>query len=104
MFRWRRGQERDRRIALTQAGLTTLCALSGVSLALLQLNFVKLLYWSALLNGMTVAPVLILLLLLSTKRAAIGDLSMHWSLRALCWLATLVTSGALTAHFVLEVM
>lgn len=104
MFRWPRGHERDKRVAMTQAGLTAFCALAGVSLALLQFSFVKVLYWGALLNGMTVSPVLILLLLLSTKRAAIGDLSVHWSLRALSWLATLVTSGALTAHFVLEVI
>jgi Mn2+/Fe2+ NRAMP family transporter len=63
---------------------------------------VKAFYWSALINGMTLAPVLVLLVLLGATRAAVGDLHAHWMTRALCWLAAIVTGGALAVHVLLE--
>lgn len=74
----------------------------GVALTLLHVEPIRLLYWSAVLNGSTATPVMVMLVLLSMKRAAVGDLSTHWTLRALCWLATLFAGAALAARFVCE--
>jgi hypothetical protein len=43
-----------------------------------------------------------LLVLLSTKRSAVGSLSAHWTLRGLCWLATLCMGAAFCARFSCE--
>jgi Mn2+/Fe2+ NRAMP family transporter len=51
---------------------------------------------------MTVTPVLVLLVLLSSKRGAVGDLSAHWSLRALSWLAVIATACVVISHAVLR--
>ncbi|MGF6852300.1 NRAMP family divalent metal transporter [Paraburkholderia sp. CI3] len=102
-FDWPHGQRRDRRIAVLLVALAGLGTLLGVALGLWHVDPVKALYWSAIVNGMTITPVLVLLVLLSAKREAVGEIVAHWSLRALCWLATLITGMVVVAHFVLEV-
>lgn len=97
-----RGEERNRFIALTLVVVMALGIAIGFSLALLQFEPVRVLYWAAVLNGSTATPVMVLLVLLSTRHSAVGDLSAHWMLRALCWLATLAMSAALVARFAIE--
>ncbi|WP_336602844.1 hypothetical protein [Paraburkholderia bengalensis] len=86
-------------IAITALGTALAMLLSALGV-----DPVMALYWSAIVNGMTITPVLILLILLSAKREAIGDLAAHVSLRALCWVATLATGVALVAHYVLAIV
>ncbi|SAK90269.1 natural resistance-associated macrophage protein [Caballeronia hypogeia] len=101
-FEWERGERRDGRIAAVLVGIMLIGVAGAMLLAALQIDAARALYWSALVNGMTVTPVLVLLVLLSSKREAVGDLAAHWTLRALSWLATIATAAALSAHFVLE--
>ena len=103
-FDWPHGKSRDWRIALVLVALAGFGTLLGLGFALSRINPITALYWSAVVNGMTITPVLVLLVLLSAKREAVGDTVAHWSLRALCWLATLVTGIVVSAHFVLEVV
>ncbi|WP_322032725.1 NRAMP family divalent metal transporter [Paraburkholderia sp. J76] len=103
-FGWPQGEQRDRRIA----GVLVALMVTSTAIALLfhacGVDPVKACYWSALANGMTIAPVLILLLLLSRRREAVGEMKTHGFTRALCWLATLATGAALAVHSVLEFM
>jgi Mn2+/Fe2+ NRAMP family transporter len=99
-----RGERRERLLAQSVVAIMGVGVAIAVGLALRRVEPVKALYWSALVNGMTVTPVLVLLLLLSSAREAVGDLAAHWSLRALAWLATVATAAALVAHFVLEIV
>jgi Mn2+/Fe2+ NRAMP family transporter len=57
------------------------------------------LYWSAVVNGTTATPVMVLLVLLGTRHSAVGDLSAHWTLRALSWLATVGMGAAVVARY-----
>ncbi|MCP3711580.1 divalent metal cation transporter [Paraburkholderia sp. CNPSo 3274] len=102
-FGWPQGEQRDRRIA----GILVLLMAASAIIALLFCAFgvdpLRACYWSALTNGMTVSPVLILLVLLSARRAAVGEMKAHWFTRTLCWLATVMTCAALAVHFVLKV-
>jgi len=102
-FRWKRGERRDRRIAYVLVATIALGTIAAVVLTHYHVDPVRALYWSAVVNGMTVTPVLVLLVLLSSKREAVGDLAAHWALRALSWLATIATAAAVIAHFILEV-
>ncbi|WP_244817357.1 NRAMP family divalent metal transporter [Caballeronia sp. Lep1P3] len=101
-FDWPRGERRDRRIAWLLLAVMVAGIVGAVVLAMRHVEPVKALYWSAVVNGMTVTPVLALLVLLSSKREVVGDLVAHWTLRALSWLATLATAATIVAHFVLE--
>jgi len=78
--------------------------LVGISLLLMRVNPIRVLYWSAVLNGMTAAPVMALLVLLSTKRSAVGDLSTHWTLRALSWMGIACMGAAVVARYVFKWM
>ena len=102
-FDWPRDQQRDRRISVLLIAVAALGTLLGLALCLSHVDPVTALYWSAVVNGMTMTPVLVLLVLLSAKREAVGEMVAHWSLRALCWIATLITGVVVVAHFVLEV-
>jgi Mn2+/Fe2+ NRAMP family transporter len=97
-----RGDERNQVIAWALVVIMTLGVAIGVSLSLLRIEPIRVLYWAAVLNGSTATPVMVLLVLLSTRRSAVGDLSAHWTLRALCWLATLCMGAALVARFACE--
>jgi Mn2+/Fe2+ NRAMP family transporter len=101
-FDWPNGEPRDQRVGLLLIAITVLGVIVAMGLDAFAVDPIMALYWSAVVNGMTVTPVLVLLVLLGTRHAAVGDLAAHWSLRALSWLATFVTGAALTAHFVLE--
>jgi len=74
----------------------------GVALVGAHLEPLRVLYWGAVVNGSTATPVMFMLVLLSTKHSAVGDLSAHWVLRSLCWLATLCAGAALVSLFALE--
>jgi Mn2+/Fe2+ NRAMP family transporter len=102
-FGWPQGEQRDRRIAGLLVALMLIATVIAVLFDAFGVDPLKACYWSALTNGMTVTPVLILLVLLSAHRKAVGDMKVHWLTRALCWLATLATGAALIAHSVLEV-
>ncbi|PVX61385.1 NRAMP (natural resistance-associated macrophage protein)-like metal ion transporter [Paraburkholderia unamae] len=103
-FGWPQGEQRDRRIA----GVLVLLMMVSAIIALLFYAFgvdpLRACYWSALTNGMTVSPVLILLVLLSARRDAVGEMKAHWLTRALCWLATVVICAALAAHAIVQVL
>lgn len=103
LFDWARGERRDIRIARMLTGIAALGTALGVVLGAWHVDLVRALYWSAIVNGMTMTPVLVLLVLLSAKSEVVGSMAAHWSLRALCWLAALVTGAVVVAHFVLEV-
>ncbi|RFU49787.1 divalent metal cation transporter [Paraburkholderia sp. DHOC27] len=98
---WEKGRD-DERVQLIARALLVIMAIgvaTGVLLCALRFEPMRVLYWAAVLNGSTATPVMVLLVLLSTRRSAVGDLSAHWTLRALCWLATLVMGAALVARF-----
>jgi Mn2+/Fe2+ NRAMP family transporter len=99
---WERGERRDRRIAGLLAAIMAAGMAIATALAASHVEPAKALYWSAVVNGMTVTPVLVLLVLLSSKRGAVGDLSAHWSLRALSWLAVIATACVVISHAVLR--
>lgn len=98
-FAWRRDKHRDQRTALAVVVLMVIGGVTGVSLSVMHTNPIRILYWSAVLNGMTAAPVMALLVLLSTRKSAVGDLSAHWMLRMLSWLAIACTGAAVVARY-----
>jgi Mn2+/Fe2+ NRAMP family transporter len=93
---------RDKKIGWWLVVVMVIGISTAVALTLRDVEPVRALYWSALVNGMTVTPVLVLLVLLSSKREAVGNLKAHWVLRALSWVATIATAVALLAHLWLE--
>ncbi|WP_233849575.1 NRAMP family divalent metal transporter [Paraburkholderia sp. HD33-4] len=92
----------NRRVLLALLAVMVLGGVLGVALVCARVEPLHVLYWGAVVNGSTATPVMFMLVLLSTKRSAVGDLSAHWVLRGLCWLATACAGAALASLFVLE--
>jgi Mn2+/Fe2+ NRAMP family transporter len=90
----------DRRIAFMLVAIAACGGTLGVALAAMHVDPLRVLYWSAVVNGTTAMPVMVLLVLLSTKHSSVGDLSAHWTLRALAWLATAGMGAAVAARYV----
>jgi NRAMP (natural resistance-associated macrophage protein)-like metal ion transporter len=96
---WPIDQQHNRRIAFALIAIVSLGGAFGVVLAAMQLDPIRVLYWSAVVNGTTATPVMVLLVLLGTRHSAVGDLSAHWTLRALSWLATVGMGAAVVARY-----
>lgn len=96
------GKQHNRPVARALLVVMALGVSIGVALTLAHVEPIRALYWSAVLNGSTATPVMVMLVLLSMERSAVGDLSAHWTLRALCWLATIFAGAALVARFACE--
>jgi Mn2+/Fe2+ NRAMP family transporter len=63
------------------------------------LDPVKALFWSAVINGVVAVPVMIMLMLLSSNRDALGDYILSPILKAIGWLATAVMAVAAIGMF-----
>ncbi|MFL9963393.1 Nramp family divalent metal transporter [Paraburkholderia sediminicola] len=96
---WPIDPQHNRRIAFALIAIVALGGALGVVLAALRLDPIRLLYWSAVVNGTTATPVMVLLVLLSTRHSSVGDLSAHWALRALSWFATVGMGAAVVARY-----
>jgi Mn2+/Fe2+ NRAMP family transporter len=60
---------------------------------------IKALFWSAVINGVVAVPVMVLMMHLSSHRAAMGEFKLHAGLRIFGWLATIVMAAAAIGLF-----
>ena len=73
--------------------------LSGATIVGVLLNFwgidpIRALYWSAILNGITAVPLMLVLMLLANNKAVVGKFTLPGYLRILGWAATSVMTAA----------
>jgi NRAMP (natural resistance-associated macrophage protein)-like metal ion transporter len=61
------------------------------------LNAVKMLFWSAVTNGILAPPLILLILLLTSDRAVMGDRVSSWMERTLGWITFVLMAGAAAA-------
>jgi Mn2+/Fe2+ NRAMP family transporter len=98
------GAARDRRIGQLLLALMVAGLIAAVSLLAFHFEPLHVLYLSAVFNGATVAPVIVLIAQLSVKPPVVGELRAHWALRAGTWLAAAGISLVLFAWFASEVL
>ena len=89
-FQWQEGL--DRRLLQAKAFYATIAVstLAGVGLNFTALDPVKALYWSAVVNGVLAAPVMVVLMLLAGNRRVMRDLTLPLPLLIGGWAATAV--------------
>jgi NRAMP (natural resistance-associated macrophage protein)-like metal ion transporter len=63
------------------------------------LDPVKALFWSAVINGVVAVPVMVMTILMASRRTVMGQFALKGLLRALGWLATLVMALATIGMF-----
>lgn len=98
-FHWKSSLELAPRAAKKFYGIIATATLLGVALCFTPLNPIKALYWSAVINGVISVPIMALMMVMASRSAIMGTLTISRRLRALGWLSTLVMATAVLAMF-----
>ena len=81
-------------------GVLIFASIAGIALNLTPINPIKALYWSAVINGVTAAPMMVMVMLMSRRREVMGEFTVEPWLWILGWIATAVMAFAAIVMFV----
>jgi NRAMP (natural resistance-associated macrophage protein)-like metal ion transporter len=98
--KWRVGLSRQPRRAIAFYSVLALSVGLGVALNFTPLDPIRALYWSAVVNGVLAAPVMVMLMLLVGNRKVMGDLAVGGWLYGLGWASTIVMAVSSAGMFV----
>jgi NRAMP (natural resistance-associated macrophage protein)-like metal ion transporter len=98
-FGWTASLEKKPRQAVKFYATIAAATVIGLILNFVHLNPIKALFWSAVLNGVVAVPVMILMMLLTTKKTVMGKFTLPAYLRIGGWLATAVMFAASLGMF-----
>jgi NRAMP (natural resistance-associated macrophage protein)-like metal ion transporter len=96
---WPVGLERQPLQAKGFYGIIAVSTLLGLGLVLVHIDPIKALFYSAIINGVTAAPVMVLIMLLTGSRRVMDQFTLHGWLKWLGWLGTAVMTLAAVALF-----
>jgi NRAMP (natural resistance-associated macrophage protein)-like metal ion transporter len=94
-FGWPASLEKKPRQAVRFYATIAAATLVGLMLNFVNINPIKALFWSAVLNGVAAVPLMILIMLTASNRKIMGKFALPLVLRIGGWLATLVMLLAL---------
>ena len=89
-FGWPASLEKKPRQAVRFYATIAVATLVGLALNFVNINPIKALFWSAVLNGVAAVPLMILIMLTASNRKIMGQFALPLVLRIGGWLATLV--------------
>ena len=92
-LRWPTGLEKSPRAAFRFYLLIAIAIVAGIILNIFHFDPIKALYWSAVVNGVASAPIMVAIMLLANRPAAMGEFTLPRRLRVLGWTATLVMTA-----------
>jgi Mn2+/Fe2+ NRAMP family transporter len=85
---WPIGLERKLHQAKGFYGILCVATLLGVAMNFTAINPIKALFWSAVINGVVAAPIMIMMMLMTAKKKITGGLLLPAKQRAVGWVAT----------------
>ncbi len=100
-FGWVEGLDHKLKDARAFYATIAVATLLGMALNFTSIDPIKALYWSAVLNGLLAAPVMVAMLLIASNRRIMGRVTLSLPLRVVGWLAALVMAAATVAFLVL---
>ncbi len=98
-FEWKVGLGRKASAAKAFYGVIAAAVLVGGLMNFLPVDPIKALFWSAVVNGVVAVPVMVLLMLLASRQAVMGQFKIGAALRSVGWLATGVMALATIGMF-----
>jgi NRAMP (natural resistance-associated macrophage protein)-like metal ion transporter len=98
-FGWHVGLARKANRAKAFYGAIVAAVAAGVVMNFTPIDPIKALFWSAVINGVVAVPVMVLLMHLSTHKAAMGQFRLPRLLSIMGWLATAVMALAAVGMF-----
>jgi NRAMP (natural resistance-associated macrophage protein)-like metal ion transporter len=96
-FGWHVGLARSANRAKAFYGALVLAVAVGVVMNFTPIDPIKALFWSAVINGVVAVPVMVMIMHLSTHKAAMGDFRLPKLLSRVGWAATAVMALATVA-------
>jgi NRAMP (natural resistance-associated macrophage protein)-like metal ion transporter len=90
---WRTGLERKPAQARGFYAVITIATLAGTAMNFTHVNPIKALFWTAVINGVIAVPMLAAIMVLASRRSAMGRFAISGGLRAMGWLATAVMAA-----------
>lgn len=99
-FRWNMGLDRKPKAARAFYGVIVGATAIGLALAFSPINPMKALYWTAVVNGVLAAPLMAVMMLISSNQRIMGRLVISWRMRVVGWFATAVMAAASVGLFV----
>ena len=97
---WTWGLERKATDARGFYGIITVSVLAGLVIQYSPISPMKALFWSAVINGVVAVPLMIVIILLVSKKAVMGDYTASRPLKILGWIATAVMGLAAVRMFI----
>jgi Mn2+/Fe2+ NRAMP family transporter len=94
----RRAEKKPRRAPWFYATIA-ISTFAGVLLNVTHVDPIKALFWSAVVNGVSSAPIMVVIMLLATRRQVMGRFALSARLRVLGWSATCVMMAITSALF-----
>jgi Mn2+/Fe2+ NRAMP family transporter len=91
---WKEGLERKVRDARGFYGVIAVSVLIALVIQYSPISPMKALFWSAIINGIVAVPLMIVIILLATKKSVMGDYPAPRTLRILGWIGTVVMGAA----------
>jgi NRAMP (natural resistance-associated macrophage protein)-like metal ion transporter len=101
-LRWPIGLERKTSEAKAFYAVIALATLIGLLLTFAKVNPIHALVWSAIVNGITAAPVMCFMMLMASNRKVMGKFVLPTYLKILGWMATLIMALAAVGMLVPE--
>jgi Mn2+/Fe2+ NRAMP family transporter len=81
-------------------GVLIVSSIAGMALNLTPLDPIKALYWSAVINGVVAVPLMVVMMLMSSRTKVMGEFTLPWFLQLFGWLATAAMGAAAIVMFV----
>jgi Mn2+/Fe2+ NRAMP family transporter len=98
-LQWPTGLEKSPGSAFRFYLLIAIATVGGVVLNIFHFDPIRALFWSAVINGVASAPIMVAIMLLATRPAVMGEFILPRRLKLLGWTATLVMTGMAIALF-----
>jgi NRAMP (natural resistance-associated macrophage protein)-like metal ion transporter len=98
-FQWKNSLASKPSMAKRFYGIITVATLIGVALCFTPIDPIKALYWSAVINGVISVPIMIVMMLMASRKDIMGDFVISPRLKLLGWGGTLVMAVAVATMF-----
>jgi Mn2+/Fe2+ NRAMP family transporter len=97
---WKTGLERKATDARGFYGIIAVSVLAGLFIQYLPISPMKALFWSAVINGVVAVPLMVVIILLVSKRSVMGAFTASRPIIVLGWIATAVMGAAAVWMFI----
>jgi Mn2+/Fe2+ NRAMP family transporter len=99
-LRWPTGLARKPRQAIPFYSTLAAATVVGMAITLMPLSPIKMLYWSAVINGVVAAPVMVVMMVMTSQRKIMGKFTIGGWLAWLGWASTLAMIGCVAGMLI----